>query len=68
MPIGGVSNRVIEVSVGLLIAALLLPTALFTMANATFTKVDPTVKIVVTILLPILAVLGIAMTFWHETG
>lgn len=67
MPMGGVSNKVIETSVGLLIAALLLPTALFTMANATFTGVDPTVKIVVQVLLPILAVLGIAMYFWHET-
>ena len=56
-------NKVIAVSVGLLVLALIFPIALNTLANATMTNVDPTVVTVVTILVPILAAIGMALYF-----
>jgi len=58
-------NKIIAVSIGLFVAAIILPVALVTLANATWSgsngSVDPAVIVVVTILLPILGVIGIAM-------
>lgn len=56
-------NKVIAVSVGLLVLALIFPIALNTLANATMTNVDSTVVTVVTILVPILAAIGMAVFF-----
>lgn len=56
-------NKVIAVSVGLLVLALIFPIALNTLANATMTNVDSTVVTVVTILVPILAAIGMALYF-----
>ena len=56
--------RVIAIAVSLLVAAVMLPIALGTLANATWTNVDPAVKTVATVLLPILAVIGIAMLYF----
>jgi drug/metabolite transporter (DMT)-like permease len=56
-------NKIIAVSVGLLVLALIFPIALNTLANATMTNVDPTVVTVVTILVPILAAIGLALYF-----
>ena len=56
-------NKVIAVSVGLLVLALIFPIALNTLANATMTNVDSTVVTVVTILVPILAAIGMALFF-----
>lgn len=56
-------NKVIAVSVGLLVLALIFPIALNTLANATMTNVDPTVVTVVTVLVPILAAIGMALYF-----
>jgi len=56
-------NKIIAVSVGLLVLALIFPIALNTLANATMTNVDPTVVTVVTILVPVLAAIGLALYF-----
>lgn len=56
-------NKVIAVSVGLLVLALIFPIALNTLANATMTNVDSTVVTVVQILVPVLAAIGIALYF-----
>jgi drug/metabolite transporter (DMT)-like permease len=56
-------NKIIAVSVGLLVLALLFPIALNTLANATMTNVDPTVVTVVTVLVPVLAAIGVALYF-----
>ena len=56
-------NKIIAVSVGLLVLALIFPIALNTLANATMTNVDSTVVTVVTILVPILAAIGLALYF-----
>jgi len=59
-------NGIIGAGVGLLVAAIILPIALNTMANATMTNVDATVIVVVTVLMPILAAVGIALRFLPE--
>lgn len=56
-------NKIIAVSVGLLVLALVFPIALETLANATMTNVEPTVVTVVTVLVPILAAIGMALYF-----
>ena len=61
---GEVASIVIEVGISLLIAAVILPIALTTLASANFTGVDASVKTVVTILLPILAVVAIALVYF----
>jgi hypothetical protein len=59
-------NGVIGAGVGLLVAAIILPIALTTMADANMTGVDSTVTIVVTILMPILCAVGVALRFLPE--
>lgn len=56
-------GAVIGVGLALFISAIILPMSLNTMANATMTNVDPNVVIIVQVLLPILAVLAIALYF-----
>jgi len=56
-------SKVIGIAVALLLVAVLVPVALTTLASANVTGVDDTVVTVLTILLPILAVIGIAMYF-----
>lgn len=58
-----VMNKVIGVSVGLLVAALLLPMALNEIGNTTTTTWEPAVGTIFTVLLPILAVIGVAIYF-----
>jgi len=59
----GVMNKIIVVAMGLLIIAVLVPVALDLLANATLTNVDSTVKTVLQVLLPILAIIGLALLF-----
>jgi hypothetical protein len=61
-----IANKVIGVAVGLIVAASLVPMALVMLANATLTGVDPAVSTILTVLLPILAVVGIAMWFFRD--
>lgn len=56
-------SKVIGIAVALLLVAVLVPVALTTLAGANVTGVDDTVVTVLTILLPIMAVIGIAMYF-----
>ncbi len=61
-------HKVVAIAIGLFIVAVLLPPALNELANATMTNVDPAVITVLTILLPILAVIGIALYFIPRRG
>lgn len=54
-------KAIVNVVVGLLVAGLLLPIALESIASATLTAVDPAVVTMFTVLLPILGVIAIAM-------
>lgn len=60
-------TKIIEVAVGLLLVAVLVPLGLITLAgqgaNMTAAGVDPTVAIVLLVLLPILAIIGLALYF-----
>jgi len=56
-------NKVIGIAVGILMVAVLVPIALSTLADANMTGVDDTVTTVLLVLLPILAVVGIALWF-----
>ena len=59
----GMMNKIIAIAMGLLVVAVLVPVALVQLANATLTNVDPTVKTVLQILLPILAIIAVALLF-----
>lgn len=56
-------EKIVGIAVGLFVAASIVPAALVSLANATLTGVDPAVITIVTILLPILAVVSIALWF-----
>jgi hypothetical protein len=60
---GAILGKVVAVSVGLFVAAIILPTALTTMAGANLTDVDPAVVTILQVLLPVLAVIAVAMYF-----
>jgi hypothetical protein len=62
----GILGKVVAVSIGLFVAAIILPTALTTMAGANVSGVDPSVVIILQVLLPVLAVIAVAMYFLHD--
>ena len=59
-------SRVISIVMALFVAGILLPTALTSLANGNYTGVDNSVKTVATVLLPVLAVIAIAMIFIYR--
>lgn len=59
-------KKVVAVAVGLLLVAILVPIGLNVLANANVTGVDPIVVTVLTMLLPILAILAIALFFLRD--
>ncbi|OGU58433.1 MAG: hypothetical protein A2V66_16350 [Ignavibacteria bacterium RBG_13_36_8] len=59
-------SKVVAVSIGLVVAGTLIPLGLVTIANANLTGVDETVATIVTVLLPILAGIAIALAFLKE--
>ena len=64
---GNILNKIIEIGVGLLMVAVLIPVALTTMAgsktNMTAAGVDPVVLTVLLVLVPVLAIIGLAIYF-----
>ena len=56
-------HKVIGISIGLFVAAVMLPMALLTLSNATWGRTNPAVVTIITVLLPVLAVIGIALYF-----
>jgi len=60
-------GKVVAISIGLFVAAILLPSALNTIANASMENVDPAVVTIVQVLLPVLGVIAIALYFLRET-
>ena len=56
-------SRVISIIMALFVAGILLPTALTSLANGNYTGVNSAVQTVATVLLPVLAVIAIAMIF-----
>lgn len=58
-----ITNKAIGIGVSLLVIAIVIPLALRTLAEANVTGVDPTVVTILTVLLPILAIIGLALYF-----
>jgi hypothetical protein len=54
-------NKVVGVSIGLFVAAIILPVAIVTLANVSWYSTNTAVKTMATVLLPVLAVIGIAL-------
>jgi len=59
-------SKVISIVLALFVAGVLLPTALTQLASGNYTGVDPAVKTIATVLLPVLAVIAIAMIFLYS--
>ena len=59
-------QKIVGVSIGLFVAAIMLPVAIVTLANVSWYSTNTAVKTMVTILLPVLAVIGIALYFLHN--
>ena len=56
-------GKIVGISIGLYVAALLLPSAMVTLANASFAHVNPAVVTILQILVPTLAAIGVALLF-----
>ena len=60
-------SKIIEIGVGLLMVAVLIPVALTTLSssstNMTAAGVDPVVLTVLLVLVPVLAIIGLAVYF-----
>lgn len=60
-------NKIMEIAIGILLVAVLVPIGLETLAgssaNMTSAGVDPTVMTVILVLVPILAIIGLALYF-----
>lgn len=68
----GLVSKIVGIAIGLFVAAVIMPVALYQIAqseaNLTAGGTDTTVIMVFTVLLPILAVVGLAMYFLPRRG
>jgi len=60
--------KIVDIIIGLFIAGVMLPTALYQIANGNYTGVDASVKTMATVLLPVLAVIAIVYVFLRRRG
>jgi len=56
-------SRVVSIIIALFVAGVLLPIALTQLATGNYTSVNPAVKTIATVLLPILAIIAIVYIF-----
>jgi hypothetical protein len=70
MAISRIVDRVVGIAIGLLLIALLVPLALSELAaqESELTGLDPVVKTVLFVLLPILAIISLALYFLPRKG
>jgi len=64
----GELSVVIDICIGLFVAGILLSAALLQIASGNYTDVNPAVVTVVTVLLPVLGVLAIAMVYVRKVS
>ena len=64
------TGKIIGIGIALFVTAILLPIGLNALANSSTTmpNVNSSVKTMLIILLPVLAVVGIALLFFRHTG
>lgn len=58
-----VVGRIVGIAIGIFVVATIIPVALTELAGANLTGVDPAVTTILTVLLPILSVVAIALMF-----
>lgn len=56
-------GRIVGIAIGIFVVATIIPVALTELSGANLTGVDPAVTTILTILLPILSVVAIALMF-----
>lgn len=65
-------HKIVGIAIGLFVAAVMLPTALNSLANGTtaakMPNVDASVRTITAVLLPVLGVIGIALYFLRAQG
>jgi len=61
-----VVGRIVGIAIGIFVVATIIPVALVELAGANLTGVDPAVTTILTILLPILSVVAIALMFLYK--
>lgn len=59
-------GRIVGIAIGIFVVATIIPVALTELAGANLTGVDPAVTTILTILLPILSVVAIALMFLNR--
>jgi hypothetical protein len=60
-------ERIVGISIGLFVAAVMLPLAMTQLGNATWGNTNPAVVTMVTVLVPVIASVGIVLLFlYHE--
>lgn len=59
-------GKIVAIAIGLYVAALLVPMALVQIAGANVTGVDPAIVTILQVLMPTLAVIGIALWFLKD--
>jgi len=60
-------GKVVGIGIALFVTAILLPLGLNALANASMVNVDANVVTILTVLLPVLAVIGIALYFMKNS-
>jgi choline-glycine betaine transporter len=60
-------GKVVGIGIALFVTAILLPLGLNALANASMPNVDTNVITILTVLLPVLAVIGIALYFMRNS-
>jgi choline-glycine betaine transporter len=60
-------GKVVGIGIALFVTAILLPLGLNALANASMVNVDTNVVTILTVLLPVLAVIGIALYFMKNS-
>ena len=64
----GILGKIVGIGIGLFVLAIIVPPALVELADADMTGVDDSVVTVLTVLVPILAVVAIALYLLPKRG
>lgn len=60
-------ERIVGISIGLFVAGVMLPLGMLQLTNASWGNTDPAVVTMVTVLIPVIAAVGVVLLFlYHE--
>jgi len=60
-------TKIVSIAIGIFVVAIIIPPALVQLADATLTNVSASVILVLQVLLPILAIIAIALYFMPKS-